>query len=66
MKKITVDLVEFNHHLEYFKKIESVDIEEIAWFERGLELKIYPEKVKDFKFMGLNNRNFPEIAGWLK
>lgn len=66
VKKMIVDMQEFKRHMDYFKKIESVDIKKIAWVKDGKELSVSPGIIEDFKYFGLNNKNFPEIAGWIK
>jgi hypothetical protein len=61
----TVDILELERCLRYFKQINNTPLEEIVWM-RGEELLTpEPGALEEFAFIGLSNRDFPSIAGWL-
>lgn len=60
-----VDLEKLLEIKAYFKTIEDQDINEIEWYKDGEKLEVDSDQLEEFRFMGLNNRNFPEIVGWI-
>jgi hypothetical protein len=62
--KMVVDIDEFVRHKNYFHSINSVQIEDITWMQNGKELCPNPDILCEWKFMGLNNSDFPGTLGW--
>lgn len=62
---MVVDINEIERCLRFFKEINEANIEEIVWKRGDETLQVEPEELEDFKYMGLSNRDFPSIAGWL-
>jgi hypothetical protein len=44
--------------LEELAMINREDIENLTFIENNIELQIPPERIKAFKFIGLNNTDF--------
>lgn len=65
-----VDLEEIYDIMKRRKRINSVPLEDIEFYENGIKLDINPEIVNDFKFIGLNNIDFITTefykTGWEK
>jgi len=53
-----VDLEEIRDIMERRRKINSLNLEEIEFYEKGVKLDINPEILSDFIYTGLNNFDF--------
>lgn len=60
-----VDITEIERCLKYFKQVNDCPFEDIIWVKDGVPLLVDPETSEDFKFIGLSNRDFPSICGWM-
>ena len=62
---MVVDIKQIEQCLRYFKAINELPLQDIIWM-RGTEL-LTPNKkeVEEYKFIGLSNRDFPSVAGWM-
>lgn len=60
-----VDINEIERCLRYFNEINEANLEDIIWMRGDETLQVLPEQLKAFKFMGLSNRDFPSVAGWM-
>lgn len=56
--KLVVDLDELQRLVDQLRKLESVDLVDVAWFKDGKQVKVNSDDVEKFKFIGLNNRDF--------
>jgi hypothetical protein len=43
---------------EEINKINMANLKEIIFFENGVVLEIPKKRIEDYKFMGLNNKDF--------
>ena len=48
----------------YLKSIESVRLEDIVWMRNGDVVEFTKEEIEDWKFTGLNNRDFVLCGPW--
>lgn len=53
-----IQLEELQGVINYLKSIEEVKLEEITWMENDKIVRPTPEQLKQWKFTGLNNRDF--------
>ncbi len=53
-----VDIEEIRALKARLAEINLVPLEDIQWFENGVEVQIPPETVAEWKFVGLNNADF--------
>lgn len=60
-----VDINEIERCLRFFQFINEANIEDIIWMRGDETLQVSPERLKAFKFMGLSNRDFPSVTGWM-
>jgi len=58
MDKIRVDIEEIKDIVERKKRINSVELDRIEFYENGVKLEINQELVEEFIFTGLNNFDF--------
>jgi hypothetical protein len=56
--KLKVELRTLRRTMAYLSIIESVPLEEVIWLEDGQEVHPTDEQITDWKFTGLNNREF--------
>ena len=62
--KVNVEYIE--ELLRQLREVDSVPFDEIEWYKNGELLVIDKKILDDWKFTGLNNRNFPEYGlEWL-
>jgi hypothetical protein len=55
---MNVDIKNFKKVIAYLALLESVPLEEITWVNGDKPIEISKEKLKEWKFTGLNNRDF--------
>ena len=60
-----VNVDEIERCLRYFKEINNADLDEIVWMRHGDQIVPDPALIKEFRFIGLSNRDFPSVAGWM-
>ena len=53
-----VDLKEFMSYLSYMQKINNCPIDELEVILNDKEVKLHPSQKEDFKFTGLNNKDY--------
>lgn len=61
-EKIVVDVDEIRKIKARLKYINSKEIENIEWVERGLPLQINKETLERWSFVGLNNVDFVDFV----
>jgi hypothetical protein len=60
-----VDINEIERCLRYFKAINNAALEDIVWMRGDERLTPEPGAIEEYAFVGLSNRDFPAVAGWL-
>lgn len=55
---ITVELSYLEEVMRYLARIETTALENITWMRNGSVVKVSPESVYEWKFYGMNNRDF--------
>jgi hypothetical protein len=55
---IKVSVEEVRELLNRIMSINALELEEIVWTERGIELNISQRALENFEFTGLNNIDF--------
>ncbi len=60
-----VDINEIERCLRYFKSINDENFDDIVWMRGDERLLPGDELLKEYQYLGLSNRDFPSIAGWL-
>jgi hypothetical protein len=60
-----VDIDEVEKCFRYFKEINSSNIEDIVWTKGNEVLNVSTTDLENFSFIGLSNRDFPAVMGWL-
>lgn len=60
-----VDVNEIERCLRFFKSINEADLDKIVWVRGDEQLLPDPEQLEEYKFIGLSNRDFPAVMGWL-
>jgi len=58
MKECIVELEEFKGALSLIKRINNASLEDIMIKDNGQILKLDESAIKEFKFTGLNNKDF--------
>jgi hypothetical protein len=63
-----IDLQHLKEVKEYLDTINNLALEDILWFDSSTPnaatiKRATPEQIKDWKFIGLSNKDFPEFAG---
>lgn len=53
-----VDMEEFNKHLEYFKKLNECDVDDLEIYENGNLVEVSKIVTEEFSFTGLSNKDF--------
>jgi hypothetical protein len=53
-----VELEELEKVLEYISQINKTPLEQIVWMKNNEIVRPTPEQLKQWKFTGLNNRDF--------
>jgi len=62
---MVVDINEIERCLRYFKAINAEVLEDIVWMRGNEKLTPDHEVLEEYRFIGLSNRDFPSVAGWL-
>jgi hypothetical protein len=63
--RMDVDIKELEECMRFLQKINKSNIYDIVW-RRGSEvLKPTKEQLDGFSFMGLSNKDFPSVMGWM-
>jgi hypothetical protein len=62
---LVVDVNEVERCLRYFKAINETDIDNIVWKRGDKALPVDPVAIPEFRFIGLSNRDFPSVMGWM-
>jgi len=62
---VIVDIKEIERVLRYFKTINNAELGDIVWMRGDERLTPTPEQIEDYNFMGLSNRDFPAVIGWM-
>lgn len=63
--KHTVKIEEFREVMRYLREIESTPLENIKWMKNGKEVKVTKDQIDEWRFTGLNNRDFAKLVlGW--
>ena len=62
---MVVDVDEIERCLRYFKAINAANLNEIIWVRGNEKLTPDAEVLEEYRFLGLSNRDFPSVAGWL-
>lgn len=60
-----VDITEIERCLRYFKLINNTELDDIVWMRGDDVLVPTPEEQKEFLSIGLSNRDFPSVMGWM-
>jgi hypothetical protein len=60
-----VDIVEIERVLRYFKAINQENLEDIVWMRGSESLIPSAGQLEEFNFLGLSNRDFPSVIGWM-
>lgn len=60
-----VDINELERCLRYFKAINDAPLEDIVWMRGDEMLTPSEDDLDNYAFIGLSNRDFPAVAGWL-
>lgn len=55
---VIVELSQLAAVLAYLRRIESVPLADITWLNNGEAVKLTPEQIDEWRFTGLNNRDF--------
>lgn len=58
---IIVELSQLAAVFAYLARIESVPLADITWLNNGEAVKLTPERIDEWKFTGLNNRDFARV-----
>jgi len=53
-----VYIEEFNKHLDYFKKLNECDVDDLEIYENGELLEVSKVLTEEFSFTGLSNKDF--------
>lgn len=53
-----VDLAELARVLAYLREIEAVELADIKWCRDGIAVPVAEEAIREWEFVGLNNREF--------
>lgn len=53
-----IELTELETVRAYLARIESVPLKDITWMRNGKTILVNPEAVEEWKFTGMNNRDF--------
>lgn len=56
-----VEITELKKVMEFLMAIESVSLDKITWTENGKEIPVSPADLEEWKFTGLNNRDFAKF-----
>lgn len=64
--KIFVDVDEIARVKRFLRAINNTEFDAIVWTREGNPLFATYEFRDEFRFMGLNNTDFPGIAGWIE
>lgn len=62
---MVVDINEIERCLRYFKAINDTNLDDIVWVRGDEVLQPTTEQLEEYKFIGLSNRDFPSVAGWM-
>ena len=62
--QLVIDIDEIERCLRFFKLINEADLEHIKWTRSGAPIQTDAELLKEYRFMGLSNRDFPAVMGW--
>ncbi len=62
---MVVDIKEIERCLRYFKAINAAPLGEIVWMRGDERLTPPAEQLDEFRFIGLSNRDFPSVVGWM-
>lgn len=54
-----VNLEEFDSMMRYRRIINQTDLDDIQWMRNGEEIKVTPDILEEWKFIGLSNVDFP-------
>ena len=57
-KTLTVDLDKLENVMSYLADIESMNLRDIIWTRYGRSVKVTDSQVTDWRYTGLNNRDF--------
>ena len=60
-----VDILEIERVLRYFKTINKADLDDIVWMRGEERMTPSAEQLEGFKYIGLSNRDFPSVIGWM-
>ncbi len=55
---IRIDIEHVRKIQEERKRINSIPLEQIEWYEDGIKLEIHPDLIREFLFTGLDNTDF--------
>ncbi len=56
-----VELRQLKIVLDYLEALESVPLHKILWTREGVGVPVTQEEIDDWKFIGLNNRDFARV-----
>ncbi len=62
---MVVDINEIERCLRYFKAINDANLDDIVWMRGEDTLRPTPEQLQEFALIGLSNRDFPSVVGWI-
>lgn len=58
---VRVEMKDLRRVMAYLAIVESVPLEEVTWVENGETIPVTKEELAEWKFTGLNNRDFALI-----
>ena len=58
---VRVEMKDLRRVMAYLAIVESVPLEEVTWLESGEPIAVRKEELAEWKFTGLNNRDFALI-----
>ena len=62
---MVVDINEIERCLRYFKAINASELDAIVWLRGDEKLTPTPEDIAEYRFIGLSNKDFPSVMGWM-
>ena len=58
MSKLRVDVEECQRWYDWKKKVNSVELKDIEWYQNGKKIEYSKEDIEEFNFTRLNNFDF--------
>jgi hypothetical protein len=61
---IRADVEEIMTHIDALRAFDLIPLEKLELYENGQKVELSPEVIENWKFVGLNNKDFVALRIW--